>query len=261
MKKIISVVISLFMVLSLIPFTASAADEIDFTLRISSETDNELTLVLDYDGGTGFSALDIDVSYDRVRLELKSCEKGAGYVAFEKYLNDNDALSICSINQNQNPVKVSMANTIGFKAIDGKKSVITLTFAKVPGTKFAEEDVTLDFTNCQTASFENIAVNFDYDLTAPVQGATEKTEQDATEYPQQTSADNVDEAVDSEIGDSVEGEAQQTPAQSGSEDEPAEKNDTDDGNSKTVIIIAAVAVLVVGAAVIVLFVIKSKKKK
>ncbi len=272
MKKIISVFICAIMVLSLLPFTASAADEIDFTLRIKSETDNEVVLTLDYDGGTGFCALDIDISYDRVRLERKNCEKGDGYVAFEKYLSENDALSMCSINPGGNPMKVSMANTIGFKKIDGKKSVITLRFAKVPGTKFAKEDVTFDFTNCQTEAFTNIKVNLDYDLKQPVSvvdktDSTDKTE-GSTEYPQQPSQDNV-EGEDSEIGDTPEadngqdviGQDVETPKNEedgvGDTATTGEKSD----KTKTIVIIVAVSVVVLGAGAVVIVKVKGKNKK
>lgn len=269
MKKIISVFICAIMVLSLLPFTASAADEIDFALRIKSETDNEVVLTLDYDGGTGFGALDIDISYDKVRLECKSCEKGDGYVAFEKYVNDENALAMCSINTKVNPIKVSMANTVAFKSVGGKKSVVTLKFAKVPGTKFAKDDVKVEFTNCQTPAFTDIKVDFDYDLKQPV-SVTDKAEstQGSTEYPQQPSQDNV-EGEDSEIGDTpevtenqnVDGEA----ADNSEADAQADADDvTTDGakpdNTKMIIIIAAVAAVAVGAGAVVLVKVKGKKK-
>ncbi len=255
MKKIISVAIAMIMILSMIPFTVFAADEVTFTLRIESETDNELTLVLDCDKGTGFSALDIDISYDRIRLELKSCEKGEGYAAFEKYLNDQGALSICSINSNENPVKVSMANTIGFKTIDGKKSIVKMNFAKVPGTKFAKEDVTLDFTNCQTAAFSDIKVNFDYDLTAPSNNSEEKPQESETEYPQQTSADNVDDLINDEINEQGESNDSSDDTSTG-----ADENKKDAVDTKMIIIIVA-AVCVAGIVAFVFLKIKSKKKK
>lgn len=258
MKKLISVFVCLVMVLSLLPVTVLAADEIDFTLRIKEETDNELTLTLDYDGGTGFSALDIEISFDKIRLELKSCEKGDGYTAFEKYLEKNGAASICSINQESNPVKVAVANTLGFKAVDGKKSVLTLKFAKVPGTKFAKEDVIFEFTNCQTASFTDIKVDFDYDLTAPVTVAEEST--DSTEYPQQPSADNIEGEESSEIGNAVE---ENDASKSNGQNEAEQKEDEADNNkpnTKTVVIIIAVAVCVVGVAVVSIFKVKGKKK-
>lgn len=257
MKKIISVAIAVLMVLSILPFTVSAADEIDFTLRIAEETDSELTLVLDYDGGTGFSALDVDISYDRIRLELKSCEKGPGFLAFEKYLNENNALSICSINNNENPARVSMANTIGFKAINGNKSVVKLNFAKVPGTKFAEEDVTLDFTNCQTAEFTDIKVNFDYDMTAPVNTDKSDIAENVTEYPQQTSADNIEEIENDETGATEGNKAPENDTATIG----AEEDKTDGADTKTIIIIAVVAVAVVGVGAFALLKIKSKKKK
>ncbi|MBQ8783381.1 MAG: hypothetical protein IJZ57_06380 [Clostridia bacterium] len=257
MKKLISVVICLLMVLSLLPFTVSAADEIDFTLRIKEETDSELTLTLDYDGGTGFSALDIEIAFDRIRLELKSCEKGDGYVAFEKYLNDNNEASICSINQNENPVKAAIANTLGFKAIDGKKSVLVLKFAKVPGTKFAKEDVTFEFTNCQTSSFTDIKVNFDYDLTAPVTKGEKST--DSTEYPQQPSADNIEGEENEEIGDAPANDSNEP--QAGGQGEEPQADDTDNApKTKTVIIMVAVIVCAAGVAAVVIFKTKGKKK-
>ena len=273
MKKLISVFICAIMILSLVPFTASAADEINFTLRIKSETDNDVVLTLDYEGGTGFCALDADITYDKIRLERKSCEKGDGYVAFEKYLNDNDALSMCSFNPGANPMKVSMANTLGFKAIGGKKSVITLKFAKVPGTKFAKDDVKIEFTNCQTAAFTDIKVNLSYDLKQPV-NVVEKTDTtgDATEFPQQPSQDNI-EGEESEVGDvsSVDGNssAAEQDAEPQEKDEQANADaDTGDtttigakpDNTKKIIIIVAVVVVVLGAGAVVIVKAKGKKK-
>lgn len=260
MKKIFCLMLSIVMILSTMAFSVCAADEINFKLRIENETDNDLTLTLDYDGGTGFSALDVDISFDRLRLELKSCEKGYGYADFEEFLNSQGALSICSINQTENPIKVSMANTIGYKTVEAEKSVLVLKFAKVPGTKFVKEDVTFDFTNCQTAAFTDIEVDFDYDMTLPEPSKTESTSQGATEYPQMTSADNVDDVNDSEIGDPV--------AQAPEGSETAENN----GNSETdetleeknnttiiIIIVAAVAVIAIaGGFALVKF--KGKKK-
>ena len=270
MKKIISVFICAIMVLSLLPFTASAADEINFTLRLKSETDNEVVLTLDYDGGKGFCALDADITYDRVRLELKSCEKGDGYVAFEKYLDSEGSSSISSINAKINPIKVSMANLLGFRSVGGKKSVVILKFAKVPGTKFAKNDVTVDFTNCQTETFTDIKVNFGYDLKQSVTVA-EKTEatEASTEYPQQPSEDNIEGDTDSEIGDipvtgennePVEQENQEQPDGDtvGAEDATATGADSD--NNKKIIIIVAVAVVALGAGAVVIVKVKGKKK-
>ena len=270
MKKLISVFICAIMVLSLLPFTASAADEINFTLRLKSETDNEVVLTLDYDGGTGFCALDADISYDRVRLELKSCEKGDGYAAFEKYLEDEGSSSISSINAKINPIKVSMANLLSFRAVGGKKSVVTLKFAKVPGTKFAKNDVTVDFTNCQTETFTDIKVNFDYDLKQAV-NVTEKTDatESSTEYPQQPSEDNIEGESDSEIGDTPEATENQDIADQGAdtqgENEQANADDvTTDGakpdNTKLIVIIVAVAVVVLGAGAVAVVKLKGKKK-
>ncbi len=270
MKKLISVFICAIMVLSLLPFTASAADEINFTLRLKSETDNEVVLALDYDGGTGFCALDADITYDRVRLELKSCEKGDGYVAFEKFLDDEGSSSIASINSKINPIKVSMANLLSFRSVGGKKSVITLKFAKVPGTKFAKNDVTVDFTNCQTETFTDIKVNFAYDLKQSV-SVVDKTDatEGSTEYPQQPSEDNVEGENDSEIGDTpvtdennkpVEQENQeQTGGDSNGADDTTTTGTTPD-NSKTIIIIVAVAVVALGAGTVVIVKVKGKKK-
>ena len=256
MKKIASVMICLVMVLSLLPFTVSAADEINFALRIEEETEKEVTLVLDYDGGVGFSALDIDITFDRIRLDLKSCEKGDGYAAFEKYLESNSHASICSVNSKENPIRVSMANTLGFKAIDGEKSVVKMKFAKVPGTKFAKEDVTFDFTNCQTASFTDIKVNFEYDLAAPVENAdNQNSSEDTTEYPQQTSADNANES-DDDIKDDVKDESQES---DGNTITTGATDETDDSDKKPAVIIAVAAVCVAGIGVAVFMIIKKKK--
>ncbi len=258
MKKIISVIICAVMLLSVLPFNAFAAKEINFAVRISKETDNELELVLDFDGGTGFSALDIDIDYDRVKLSLKTCKKGTGYEAFEKYLSEKNALSICSINVNHNPVKVSMANVLEYKNIGGKKSVLILNFAKAQGEKFEKDDVTFDFTNCQTSSFEDIKVNLAYDLKTPAATSASNTEI-STQYPQQSSADNIEGEPEGEIGGEVQGESQSQDA-SGNDGTPSTDENENQPASKTtaIVLIVAGVVVVVGAAALILF--KSKKK-
>lgn len=261
MKKIISVLICVLMVLSLLPFTVSAADEIKFTLRIKEETEKFVTLVLDYDGGTGFAALDFEVSYDRIRLQAQSCQKGEGYEAFAKSIEKENGASLYSMNQSINPMKFSIANTVAFKAVGGKKDIAQITFTKVPGTKFAKEDVTVEFTNCQTASFTDIKVVFAYDLSyTPPASSAASEENDATEYPQMPSSDNVDDNIDSEIGDSVPAVNEQSNENEGADAQQNEDDNGDDDGSrtKTVIIIVAVAVCAVGVVAVILF--KTKKK-
>ncbi len=258
MKKVISVAICLVMVLSMIPMTALAVDEIDFTLRIKSETDSDLILTLDYDGGTGFSALDMEISYDRIRLELKSCEKGEGYMRFTDRLSKKGEMSICSINPKDNPIKIGMANITGYEAIDNEKSLIVLKFAKVPGTKFTKEDVKIEFTNCQTGVPADIEVNFKYDLTAPAVNEPDNEGDETTVYPQQTSADNADDFNDSEIGDKVE---KTEDGSSETRPDEEEKADSTPSSGKKIIIIVAVVAVCAGVAGAVAFKIKGKKKK
>lgn len=258
MKKIVSVLICLVMVLSLIPFTVSAADEVKFTLRIQEETEKTVTLTLDYDGGTGFSALDFEVSFDRVRLQLKSCKKGAGYDAFEKELNENGGGSLYSYNSNTNPLMFSIANIEPFRATDGEKDIVRMTFTKMPGIKFAKEDVTVEFTNCQTSEFKDIKVSFDYDMTVPASTAPQTSAENSTEYPQQPSSDNVEDN-DSEIGDPL-NSSDSSAADEENSPQPQQEDDGDNDSSKTktVIIIVATVVVLVGIAAVVLFKVKKK---
>ncbi len=257
MKKIVSVLICMIMLLSVIPLTASAADEARFTLRIKEETDKSLTLVIDFDGGTGFSALDFEVEYDRVRLQAKSCKKGDGYKAFEDSLNDMVS-PIYSSNANKNPLMFSMANISPFKITDGKKSIAEMVFTKVPGTKFEKDDVSVKFTNCQTVEFKDISVSFDYDLSEPVStSATVSAEQDETDYAQEPSSDNVD--GDSEIGEAVAGESENTDSDTAFENTDDSNADDGKNNVKTVVIIVASVLAVAGVGTIILVNFKKKK--
>lgn len=258
MKKILSVILCALMLLSVLPFTAFAAEEINFTVRIAKETDNELELTLDFDGGQGFAALDIDIEYNKVKLSLKTCKKGDGYVAFENYLKEENALSICSINVNNYPVKVSMANILEYKKVGGKKPVLHLIFSKAQGETFEKDDVTFDFTNCQTSSFENIKINLGYDLEKPkstVTSSSSSSQGETTLFPQQPSEDNPDN-IDSETGEAVEDDKSGESAQQndGEPSQPEEKPNT----TVIVLIVAGVAVAV---GVVAFFLFKSKKKE
>ncbi len=254
MKKIISVLICAVMLLSVIPFTVAAANEAKFTLRIKEETDKALVLVLDFDGGTGFSALDFEVEYDRVRLQIKGCKKGEGYEAFEDGLSD-PVSPIYSSNANENPIMFSMANISPFKVTDGKKSVAQIEFTKVPGTKFEKDDVKIEFTNCQTAKFNNIEVAFDYDLTPPAQVQSQSASaNNGAQDPQQEGSSNSasqGEEDESSIADNSEQNVL-------ANDEPTNK-DAVNTQLKKAISIAAVILIVVGIGVAVLVIMKKKK--
>ena len=253
MKKIVSVFICLVMVLSLIPFTVSAADSIDFKLRLKEETDSTVTLTIDYDGGTGFSALDFEVTYDRAKLQADTFQEGKGYEAFAKKIKKDGQISICELNSRANPLRASIANTVGFSVTDGKKSVVEMKFIKAQGTKFSKEDINVEFTNCQTASFTDIKVSFAYDLSAPAADGNSSADVSTSANSAAGQSVSVDSGVNG--GDSADNTDKNAPQ---GEDSDAGNGDEGGVSRTTVVIIVVVAVVfVAGAAAFVAL----KKKK
>lgn len=268
MKKALSLIFCVLIVAAVLPFSASAASSADFKLSVTSQNDKTATVVFSFAGGTGFSALDVEIKYNKVKLSLeeKNCQEADGVLAFVKASSGNGGV-IKSVNAKENPIRYSFATLEPFRAINGDGSILKITFSKIPGTKLTESDITVTITNCQSSDFKDIGVSVTTDLTG-AQGNTNA----GTEYAQNTSVDGKNEATDSEIGESVQPSGDNANGESGSgisqaaEDSDksdvtsAEKNVKEGSSAKKIIIIVAAIVCVAGVgAVIVLFVKNSKK--
>ena len=269
MKKIISLLICVMLLAAALPFSAFAADSADFKLSVVAQDDKSVTIEFSFVGGTGFSALDYEIKYNKVKLSLKEqdCKKGSGLVAFNEYASEKSGMSpIVSINAAKNPILGAFASIEPFKAINGDGSLAKIKFSKIPGTKLTESDITVTIENCQTYEFKDISVSVTTDLTGSVTNANA-----STEYAQNTSVDGKNDGTDSEIGESVQpsdgnssgdsgSDASQNGGDGSGDSSSAEKSLKESSPLKKIIIIAAAVVCVAGIGTVVVLFVKNSKK-
>lgn len=269
MKKIISLLICVMLLAAALPFSAFAADSADFKLSVVAQDDKSVTIEFSFVGGTGFSALDYEIKYNKVKLSLKEqdCKKGSGLIAFNEYASEKSGMSpIVSINAAKNPILGAFASIEPFKAINGDGSLAKIKFSKIPGTKLTESDITVTIENCQTYEFKDISVSVTTDLTGSVTNANA-----STEYAQNTSVDGKNDGTDSEIGESVQPSDGNSSGDSGSDASQnggdgsgdfssAEKGLKESSPLKKIIIIAAAVVCVAGIGTVVVLFVKNSKK-
>ena len=269
MKKIISLLICVMLLAAALPFSAFAADSADFKLSVVAQDDKSVTIEFSFVGGTGFSALDYEIKYNKVKLSLKEqdCKKGSGLAAFNEYASEKSGMSpIVSINAAKNPILGAFASIEPFKAINGDGSLAKIKFSKIPGTKLTESDITVTIENCQTYEFKDISVSVTTDLTGSVTNANA-----STEYAQNTSVDGKNDGTDSEIGESVQPSDGNSSGDSGSDASQNGGDGSDDSSSaekslkessplKKIIIIAAAVVCVAGIGTVVVLFVKNSKK-
>ena len=269
MKKIISLLICVMLLAAALPFSAFAADSADFKLSVVAQDDKSVTIEFSFVGGTGFSALDYEIKYNKVKLSLKEqdCKKGSGLTAFNEYASEKSGMSpIVSINSAKNPILGAFASIEPFKAINGDGSLAKIKFSKIPGTKLTESDITVTIENCQTYEFKDISVSVTTDLTGSVTNANA-----STEYAQNTSVDGKNDGTDSEIGESVQpsdgnssgdsgSDASQNGGDGSGDSSSAEKSLKESSPLKKIIIIAAAVVCVAGIGTVVVLFVKNSKK-
>lgn len=269
MKKIISLLICVMLLAAALPFSAFAADSADFKLSVVAQDDKSVTIEFSFVGGTGFSALDYEIKYNKVKLSLKEqdCKKGSGLTAFNEYASEKSGMSpIVSINAAKNPILGAFASIEPFKAINGDGSLAKIKFSKIPGTKLTESDITVTIENCQTYEFKNISVSVTTDLTGSVTNANA-----STEYAQNTSVDGKNDGTDSEIGENVQpsdgnssgdsgSDASQNGGDGSGDSSSAEKSLKESSPLKKIIIIAAAVVCVAGIGTVVVLFVKNSKK-
>ena len=269
MKKIISLLICVMLLAAALPFSAFAADSADFKLSVVAQDDKSVTVEFSFVGGTGFSALDYEIKYNKVKLSLKEqdCKKGSGLTSFSEYAAEKSGMSpIVSINATENPILGAFASIEPFKAINGDGSLAKIKFSKIPGTKLTESDITVTIENCQTYEFKDISVSVTTDLT----GSAANTNV-STEYAQNTSVDGKNDGTDSEIGESVQpsdgnsngdsgSDASQNGGDGSGDSSSAEKSVKESSPLKKIIIIAAAVVCVAGIGTVVVLFVKNSKK-
>ncbi len=147
MKKAVSVFLTLLMLFAF-ALPCFAENPAKFSINILSENDKELIISVDYDGGSSFQNIDLELKYDSKKLKPTEANDGDGLTAFAMYAKRNDGNSISMINKDKNPIKGVMAATIPFKAVQGK-DLFQIKFQKLSKFTAGGADLSLKLTNCQ----------------------------------------------------------------------------------------------------------------
>ncbi|MCQ2484841.1 MAG: hypothetical protein MJ168_05855 [Clostridia bacterium] len=147
MKKTASVLLTFFMLFVMI-LPCAAANQAKFSVNIVSESDTELVVSLDYDGGSSFQNFDFELKYNADKLKAKEAYDGDGSAAFQMYAKKNGGNAISIVNKDINPIKGAFAVTVPFKVVQGKDMFI-FSFQKLSKQSVTKGDISVAFTTCQ----------------------------------------------------------------------------------------------------------------
>lgn len=269
-KKIFAAILCAVMVISLIPFTVSAAESASFKLCVASQDSKSVTITLDFADGTGFSAFDASLKYNNLKLSLEECQFASGFAAFKNYVDEKGGMTIFNANSTDNPVKISIATTVPFKKINSDGAIIKIRFSKIEGANVAQSDFSLTIDNCQNGNFEDINASVSYDLTTGSSSSANNATIDGGKLPEEgnvihneselkTEPANSEEATDAQAVSSA--DSGNTAEESGAVTaETAKAADKGLSNSKkTVVIILIALVLAGGIAALAAIIMKNKK--
>lgn len=244
MKRLISVFL-MCAVSVLLAVPCFAADTAKFNINVISESNSEIKISIDFEGGTAFACYDFELKYNEKKLSAVSAIEGKGWDSFAKNTKLNGGAVISTVNPNGNPILGTCATTEAFKVVDGK-DLVTATFKKLTKDKVEASDITLKFTNCQTADFRNIKTSVTSSLSAGTEAVSVPSEQKndkSTEKPGQSEASS-----QQTEGESTETERQTADTNHCVQDEPfteeVETTDENDGRTtKKIVVVAAAAVI------------------
>ncbi len=250
MKKLLSLILAVVLI-ALGAVTASAESIAKFNVNLISETAKEAVISIDFEGGTAFCALDIEIKFDDTRVKISKAEKGAGLNAF----TEKEGTSFALINKDINPVKATMVSLSPFRVVDGK-DLFVITVKKLSKEALSSDDFEVIVTNCADSSERNITPS----VTTDLQGEA-KTELSTTTTTAPSSTSEVSDATDEPTyTNAVEPDTETIDVEDTSENLPDEKNDEPQDKPNTVVIIAGVGVfLAVAAAVVAVVSVKKKK--
>lgn len=147
MKKTVSVFLTLLMLFAL-ALPCFAENPAEFSINIISESDKELAVSVNYDGGSTFQNIDFELKYDYKKLKPTEAVDGDGLTEFIIYTKKNSGNAISMINKDVNPIKGVMATTVPFKVVQGK-DLFVIKFQKLSKAKATDGDLSLKITNCQ----------------------------------------------------------------------------------------------------------------
>lgn len=192
MKKTVSVFLTLLMLFAL-ALPCFAENPAEFSINIISESDKELAVSVNYDGGSTFQNIDFELKYDYKKLKPTEAVDGDGLTEFIIYTKKNSGNAISMINKDVNPIKGVMATTVPFKVVQGK-DLFVIKFQKLSKAKATDGDLSLKITNCQLDY-----VNIKTTVSSPWTGGTTAkatVPQNSTAAIKTSSADkNTDSAV------------------------------------------------------------------
>lgn len=266
MKKTASIILTLFMIISLaLPCLAAAPAK--FSLNIVSESDTELVISLDYDGGSSFQNFDFDLKYNDKKLKPTAARDGNGSVAFQLYTKNNGGNSLSIVNKDINPIKGGFAVTVPFKVVQGKDLFI-FSFQKLSKQAVEKNDFSIKFTICQLN-------NADVQTTVSIPWANGSANTAKPTQPSSTAPSDKSEIATassqpatemSEVNTEVNGngaEVSDSLEEAESVESKANENSVNNSSAKKIVIVVAVAlcmmILITGVVFLISFLKKKKK--
>ncbi len=260
MKRLLSLALSVVLVM-LSVVIVSAAGTTKFNVNIVSETDTDAVISLDFEGGTGFCAMDTEITVNTKKLKVVSVKSGKGFENFKA----QTGMAMEAINDKVNPILASAILINPFRAVDGK-DIFVVTLKKLSKDKITNNDFKVVITNCADSNASPIATS----LTSGLAGsavATTTTTSAASNQPS-TPASQPSEGANSSdeqtMTNAVQPNTSTIDAEDGATAQAAdgeEKKAEDAENNKlNPIVIVAIAVGAVAIAVVAAIIVTKKRK-
>lgn len=145
MKRFFSLFLSVILMLTL-AVPALGAETVKFKVTVVSENATQAVVTIDYDGGSSFSCLDLEIALSS-KLTVVSGGQSAGLKAFRDYADDKGGAAIGAFNTESKPIKSTFATTVPYEAVNGK-DLYKLTLKKSTADKITKNDVKVTITNC-----------------------------------------------------------------------------------------------------------------
>jgi len=180
MKRVISLIMALALMLTM-AVTAFASETVKFSVNVVSESNTEAVVTIDYEGGPGYNALDMTVSFSS-RISIVEAKKGE---ALKTFLSENEN-AISSSNIKDNTVVTAYASIDPFKATGGK-DLYRISIKKSSADKLKKSDVKLTVSNCGTLKSDGdvqtltTSVTYTFDDTVETTKPTAKSTTKPTE--------------------------------------------------------------------------------
>lgn len=248
MKKTASVLLA-FLMLFVMILSCAAANPAKFSVNIVSESDTELVVSLDYDGGSSFQNFDFELKYNADKLKAKEAYDGDGSAAFQMYAKKNGGNAISIVNKDINPIKGAFAVTVPFKVVQGKDMFI-FSFQKLSKQSVTKGDISVNFTTCQLDDTD-VQVTVSLPFADGSSGSTASGSSTTLQKSEVATADT--ELVTADVSDSAAETAEDTEGEAlaAEDDETAEENNN--SAKKVIWVVAAAACMVIIITGVVVF--------